>query len=84
MEAAATIITNKNQQAWVDKFTTGYTTNRGILIDPIVFESFVEKAHKQATPEEREAVHALNVKHLAKAITEVRKQENEKMQPEFA
>jgi hypothetical protein len=84
MEAAATIITNKNQQAWVDKFTTGYTTNRGIWIDPIVFESFVEKAHKQATPEEREAVHALNVKHLAKAITEVRKQENEKLQPEFA
>jgi len=84
MEAAANIIGNKNASAWAEKFATGYTSARGIAIDPITCGDFQQKAAKGATPEEKEAVNASNVKNLAKACVEARRQETEKMQPEFA
>jgi hypothetical protein len=84
MEAATTIITNKNTGTWVERFTNGYTTNRGIVIDAFVFAPFEQKAAKGSTPEGKEVVHQSNIKNLAKAINEVRRQENEKSQPDFA
>lgn len=83
-EAATAIITNKNTAKWEANFTNGYTTNRGIAITPITFGSFTQKAEKVSTVEQKEAVHASNIRNLAKAIVEVRRQENEQLQPEFA
>jgi hypothetical protein len=83
LEAATTIIANKNTGSWATKFANGYTNNKGIVIDPIVHGDFEQKAAKGSIPEEKEAVHASNIKNLAKAITEVRRQENEKTQAEY-
>jgi hypothetical protein len=82
LEAASTIIKNGNQAAWVAKFASGYTNNKGIVIDPIVHGDFQQVA-TSGTAEAIEAVNQSNVKNLAKAITEVRRQENEKTQVEF-
>lgn len=82
MEAATTIIKNGNQAPWLTKFTNGYTTNRGIVIDGFVPADFQQTGG--TTPEEKQNVYQSNVKNLAKAIVEVRRQENEKTQVEFA
>ena len=84
MDAAATIIKNGNQAAWVTKFTSGYTSPRGIAIPPITFGDFTAVAAHHSTPEQVQAVHETNQKNLAKAIAEVRRIENDLMQPEFA
>lgn len=84
LEAAAQIIKNGNQASWAEKFAKGYTSARGIVIDPIAAGNFQQVAASNATAEEIEAVHQSNVKNLAKACVEARRQETEKMQPEFA
>jgi hypothetical protein len=82
LEAAGNIIKNGTQASWVEKFSKGYTTNRGIVIDAFVFGDFQQVG--TGTPEQIEATHQSNLKNLAKAISEVRRQENEKVQVEFA
>ena len=84
LEAAGNIIKNNSQTKWIHNFTNGYISGSGIAIDPIPFESFVNHAPAHATPEEKEAAHKLNQKHLAAAIIAVRKQEEAKRAPEFA
>ena len=83
LDAAATIIKNGNQATWATKFATGYTNNKGIVIDAFTAGDFQQVAHHGSTPEAIEVVHQSNVKNLAKAIAEVRRQENEKTQVEF-
>jgi hypothetical protein len=83
-DGAANIIANKNQQAWVEKLTNGFTSPEGIAIDPIPFQSFVDKADKSASPEEKQAMLERNVKHLAAALVAYDKQKRAKTASEFA
>ena len=84
LEAAANIIKNGNQATWAEKFAKGYTSARGIVIDPINHGSFTQTAPEGSTAEAIEAVNQSNIKNLAKACVEARRQETDKMQPEFA
>lgn len=82
MDAATNIINNGSEQKWIGNFTNGYTSASGILIDPIVFESFTQNGG--TTPEEKASVLDRNRKNLAAAIVSVRRQEETKRAPEFA
>lgn len=63
---------------WHNQFTNGYTSAKGIKIDPIAHESFLEKAAKGATPEQKEAHHQAMVRRLGKCIHAARQQERQK------
>jgi hypothetical protein len=84
---AATNIFEKGGHAsvkgWHEKLSTGFTSPRGITIDPIPHEDFTVAAPHDATPEVKQQHHERNVKHLAKAIMAYDKQEKAKTASEF-
>jgi len=88
--AAATKIINGESKTTVksciEMFTTGYTAPEGVTVDPIPFAPFDTKAPKGASPEEKQAVLAQNIKNLAKAIHAADRNKQQKLQAqnEFA
>lgn len=63
---------------WDSQFTNGYKSAKGVQIDPIVHDSFLEKVAKDSTPEQKEQHHQLMVRRLAKCIHQARTQERQK------
>ena len=90
MNAATQIVNGEAKKTTVkdcvEMFTAGYTSPEGVAIDPVPFVPFDVKAHKNATPEEKEAVRTANIKNLAKAIHAADRQKQTKLQAqnEFA
>lgn len=77
LEAATKILAGPNVDAWVAKFTNGFTSPEGIVIDPIVFSPF-------NTPGTDEVTIAANKKNLARALVDYDKQKRAKTASEFA
>lgn len=77
LEGATKILAGPNVESWVAKFTNGFTSPEGIVIDPIAFSSFTADGTDEATV-------AQNRKNLAKALVEYDKQKRAKTASEFA
>lgn len=77
LEGATKILAGPNVESWVAKFTNGFTSPEGIVIDPIAFSSFTAAGTDEATVSQ-------NRKNLAKALVEYDKQKRAKTASEFA
>ena len=79
VKAAQGIITAKKQAEWASRFTNGYQG-----VPATAFEPFNTKPAKNATAEEVEQVHQLNVKNLAFAIMAREKAKAELAKADYA
>jgi hypothetical protein len=76
LEAATKILAGPNVASWKAKFANGFTSPKGIVIDPIVVASFDSPGNDEATITN-------NRKALARGLVEYDKQERAKTANEF-
>lgn len=77
LEAATKILAGANVDSWAAKFTNGFTSPEGIVIDPIPFSPFNTAGTDEATVNQ-------NRKNLARALVDYDKQKRAKTASEFA
>lgn len=83
LESADKIIANGSTANWASKFTAGFTSPRGIAIDPIAFDSFVQVAPEGSTADTIQATNERNRRNLAAALVAYDRQEKSKQSDEF-
>ena len=79
LKAATGIIAAKAEKVWVDRFTKGHGG-----VPPTAFESFTNKAAKDAKAENHEAVKTANIRALAFAIMAREKAKSELAKAEYS